>query len=236
LEFNVTHSAGIVAIMISGAQPVGVDLERTRAVDDFSTLAERYFAEREVQAMHDAADTERLSLFFDLWTAKEAVVKGVGSGLSMDLQSFETSPTPGRLTPVENCGADPHLNGWFVYALPRADETLHVAMALRGYPDDPRTGCSGDSVAAKGAIHSHNNLQSDGRTRDPRLGDAGQHSAPPLARLVPHGRSGVESHAGDGSNARPPAHSRSSRASSRMAMPLIASLVGCVVGPARALA
>jgi hypothetical protein len=63
--------------------------------------------------------------------AKEAAVKGVGGGLSIVLQSFETAPTPGRITPVDNCSADPRLNGWFVYALPRADETLHVAMALR---------------------------------------------------------------------------------------------------------
>jgi 4'-phosphopantetheinyl transferase len=131
LEFNVTNSAGLVAITISGEQPVGIDLEKTRAMDDFVAIADRHFAEREAQAMRDAAEAERLSLFFDLWTAKEAVVKGVGGGLSIDLQSFETVPTPGRITPVENCGADPRLNGWFVYALPHADETLHVAMALR---------------------------------------------------------------------------------------------------------
>lgn len=129
LEFNVSHSSGRVAIAVSRGEPVGIDLEKGRTMPDLLDIAGRYFAKGEAEIVRAAAEEERVAHFFAFWTAKEAVIKAVGGGLSLDLTSFETRPSPGRTTPVQNLGSDPRLDGWEVFAFPRGD--VHVALASR---------------------------------------------------------------------------------------------------------
>lgn len=91
LHFSLSHSGDYAVLAASEALEVGADIERVRELDHLD-LARRYFHPGEVVAIEGAgeADAQRLA-FFRLWTLKEAVVKALGRGLSIPLDSFELS-------------------------------------------------------------------------------------------------------------------------------------------------
>ena len=83
---NISH-AGRYVVCVSGAEPVGADVEELRPVDD--GLAENCFTKVELAYLGDAADpADRLSRFYALWTGKESYIKLTGEGLARPLHSF----------------------------------------------------------------------------------------------------------------------------------------------------
>lgn len=131
VEFNVSHSAGQVAIAISDSGAIGVDIESMKRSSDLLHLAERFFSSPEAESVRSASDDERAQRFFAYWTAKESVIKAAGGGLSIELRSFETDPRLGESTPVTNRGGDPRLDGWHVFAIPSPIDTMQLAIASR---------------------------------------------------------------------------------------------------------
>lgn len=94
VEFNVSHSGEWVILGLCVGRSVGVDVEQIREMTDMESLAERYFAPAEVRALRSLDVAERREAFFTCWTRKEAYVKAVGAGFSMDLDTFEVSVRP----------------------------------------------------------------------------------------------------------------------------------------------
>ncbi|MEA2165071.1 MAG: 4-phosphopantetheinyl transferase [Thermoanaerobaculia bacterium] len=86
IEFNASHSGDLVALTLA-ATPVGIDIERRRALHAPLTLARRFFSPAEFAYVSTAADLA--SAFFRVWTAKEAIVKASGKGIgASDLRGF----------------------------------------------------------------------------------------------------------------------------------------------------
>lgn len=104
--FNVAHTEGMVlfascpAAVTEPAAPdpaapdaatgamIGVDVEPLFRRTDVA-LAERYFAAPEVQYVFDHRDAEaRLAAFLRVWTLKEALIKAIGTGLTLPLADF----------------------------------------------------------------------------------------------------------------------------------------------------
>lgn len=83
-HFSVSHSGNCIAFAGCDA-PVGVDTERIRSGK--LKIAKRFFTENECSFIEKSAepDTE----FYKIWTAKEAYVKMLGTGLSRSLTSFD---------------------------------------------------------------------------------------------------------------------------------------------------
>lgn len=136
LQFNVSHSGDRVAIAITRDLPVGIDVElESRRMHNLLGMARRFFSPLETRAVEEAEQQE--NVFFSIWTAKEAVIKAVGGGLSINLASFsvlpleELLPPALRLRDVQNLGADPKLDGWTVASLPE-EEGYRVAVCVRG--------------------------------------------------------------------------------------------------------
>lgn len=101
-HFNLSHSGDRAALAICDAAEVGIDLEPIRSIDHVD-LATRFFHSNEVAAIVGLSDAAKRSrAFFVTWTLKEAVVKALGSGLSIPLDSFDVSivSTPPRLALV----------------------------------------------------------------------------------------------------------------------------------------
>lgn len=135
LEFNVSHSGDRVAIAIAQGSPVGIDIEVEQPrMTDLAVLARRYFSPGEAREVELAAQADAdaaMRLFFTIWTAKEAVIKAVGGGLSIELASFSVLPVQTRWGAVENLGGDPKLDGWHVAALP-SEEGYRTAVSALG--------------------------------------------------------------------------------------------------------
>jgi len=84
LHFSLSHSGGEVAIAFSRT-PIGFDVEKKERRADFVSIAQRFFSVAEA-AQIAAAGERAASLFVDLWTAKEAILKLEGSGISGGLE------------------------------------------------------------------------------------------------------------------------------------------------------
>lgn len=89
VEFNISHSGDMVVCAVDD-KPIGIDIEKIRPID--LTVAKRICTDEELlylfghnpeeQYFTYTTDTEILTRFFKLWTAKEAYGKCIGTGLS----------------------------------------------------------------------------------------------------------------------------------------------------------
>ena len=123
LEFNVSHSGDRVAIAVAAGGAVGIDIEEIKPrVTELGALARRYFAHDEAEEVERAAAGDALRVFFTIWTAKEAVIKAIGGGLSIDLASFSVMPLQREVRPVT------HFDPWHVRTLP-GGEGYRAALA-----------------------------------------------------------------------------------------------------------
>jgi 4'-phosphopantetheinyl transferase len=132
LEVNVSHSGDYVLIALASGTPLGVDVECENRTTDLKGIADRFFDPAEAAAVVAANDADAVALFFQTWTAKEALIKAVGGGLSLPLDSFRVRPGSEQFAAVQNHGHDERLDGWYVRALPPFAVHYHAAVAARG--------------------------------------------------------------------------------------------------------
>ena len=81
MHISIAHS-GEYAVCAISESPVGIDIEKIRDVSD--RLIDRVCTEREKRYVGDSAER-----FFEIWTAKEAYFKKIGTGIT-DFKSVET--------------------------------------------------------------------------------------------------------------------------------------------------
>lgn len=74
-HLGISHTRDVVAVAVTSAGPVGVDIEPIRELPA-AALARHWFAEREARWIE-----RRPRDFLHLWTQKEAVGKALGLGL-----------------------------------------------------------------------------------------------------------------------------------------------------------
>lgn len=101
LHFNLTHSKNLAALAVCPAGPVGVDLEMIDPEFPVREIAREYFVGGERAAIdHAPDDSERARRFFQLWTAKEAVMKVTGLGMNLEPRSIELALDPATARPT----------------------------------------------------------------------------------------------------------------------------------------
>jgi 4'-phosphopantetheinyl transferase len=93
LRFNLTHTAGLAACIVTLQRDCGIDAEpivRRRAVGG---VARRMFSQRECARLDALPDDSRLVYFFQRWTLREAYGKARGVGLSFPTRklAFDTA-------------------------------------------------------------------------------------------------------------------------------------------------
>ncbi len=96
-DFNLSHAGSWVVCLAARGARVGIDVEELRPVDPgiYPHCLNR--AEQEALAVRPPA--ERLEAFFTIWTAKEARLKAIGTGLATPPASVSAAAPEGwRLT------------------------------------------------------------------------------------------------------------------------------------------
>ncbi|CAA6828354.1 MAG: 4'-phosphopantetheinyl transferase (EC [uncultured Thiotrichaceae bacterium] len=89
LQFNLSHTHGLIACAISYQREVGIDVEKRKALMDLESLCQYAFSAPEAADILSLANLQaREQRFFTYWTLKEAYVKARGMGLSIPLQQF----------------------------------------------------------------------------------------------------------------------------------------------------
>ena len=91
ISFSLSHSGELAVIAMSSLARLGVDIEQLRVIDDAGAIAQSHFASAEKVALAAVAPAEQNRAFLTCWTRKEAFVKALGRGLSIDLAGFEVN-------------------------------------------------------------------------------------------------------------------------------------------------
>jgi 4'-phosphopantetheinyl transferase len=121
-QFNLSHSGNWVVAAISD-KPLGIDVEQISVLNDFMDIAKRFYSEKEYAFLIECEEKIRLSLFYDIWTKKESLIKAIGKGLSIPLKSF-TVPF------VSNGSVDYKGNNWSLCSLAFNDKDYKVSICF----------------------------------------------------------------------------------------------------------
>jgi 4'-phosphopantetheinyl transferase len=131
LEFNLSHTRGLVTVALASRGAIGVDVEEIDEAKADLAVADAYFARSEVEMLQKAPPSERARCFFRLWTLKEAYIKAIGKGLSVPLNSFAFTFEPIRVAFLP--GAADDASNWRFSTLPASDR--HVLSIAANRPD-----------------------------------------------------------------------------------------------------
>jgi len=141
LHFNLSHTAGIVALALTKLGPVGVDVESTHPAKNVSDIAKEILTPNEYVNLMQHNNADRHACLIKYWTLKEAFVKATGIGLTYGLQTFEfdldAQPQPliRFLSPT-----DTHASDWkFQQITLTSGHILAIASHL---PDQPNISIS----------------------------------------------------------------------------------------------
>lgn len=106
VDFNLSHTADLLAIAVGRNCRLGIDMETFRPRNAISDLVERCFAEAESVWWLAQPESSRVRAFYQLWTRKEAFVKATGFGISLGLNHCIVNPENPALwlSVPDNCG------------------------------------------------------------------------------------------------------------------------------------
>lgn len=82
IDFNISHTKGMILCSVTDTGKVGVDVERIRPLK--YNIMKRCFHPDEIDYVESLNDDKH---FFEIWTKKEAYTKYLGTGLAFDITS-----------------------------------------------------------------------------------------------------------------------------------------------------
>ena len=88
LRFNLSHTPGMIAIVIHCAFNAGVDVERIDRVADLVAMSRTCFTDVEREALLALPAEQQPLRFAQLWVLKESFIKATGTGLTTSLKSI----------------------------------------------------------------------------------------------------------------------------------------------------
>ena len=89
IQFNISHSGEWVVVALTLHSPLGIDVEHQDISKDIEGLGKRVMTESEFLEFAASSYENQANLFYSLWVRKEAVLKCMGTGLSLDPRSIE---------------------------------------------------------------------------------------------------------------------------------------------------
>ncbi len=130
IAFNVSHSGGHGLIAITDKASVGVDVEERAPQRDLDGIGSLVYGPREQRFLGNASDREKVQIFYRLWSMKEALIKALGTGFSLNPSGFEV---PGPMLRGERSGIFrfPHLPSQAWRVLDLGESRFAAALAYR---------------------------------------------------------------------------------------------------------
>lgn len=92
LRFNLSHTRGMVACVLTHARDCGIDVEGIHPMQQMGGVAGTVFSKDEQAYLAGSEEAARTSVFFTLWTLKEAYIKATGLGMSAPLRQISIDP------------------------------------------------------------------------------------------------------------------------------------------------
>ncbi|MCJ7718153.1 MAG: 4'-phosphopantetheinyl transferase superfamily protein [Anaerolineales bacterium] len=133
IRFNLSHSEGLFLYGFVLDVPIGVDLQQVYPISSIRTIIKNNFSPHEQHILFGEKESRLQDLFFRIWTAKEAYLKGTGEGFQKPANSFSIcNKTNGMIHFELRKDADTLNNdGWNIRELHLAKK-YKAALAVRG--------------------------------------------------------------------------------------------------------
>ncbi|HZS49449.1 MAG TPA: 4'-phosphopantetheinyl transferase superfamily protein [Bryobacterales bacterium] len=130
LHFSVSHSGQVAVFAISGAGPVGIDVEQIRDGID-RTVARSFLSPEAARELDALAPHRRLQTFFKAWTRMEACTKACGWGIENGIRTLEKFlyPGPERLLSFTSAGSPDYAPDRCVHHICVHDISAHKGCA-----------------------------------------------------------------------------------------------------------
>jgi 4'-phosphopantetheinyl transferase len=81
MRFNLSHSGDLAMIAVAWDREVGIDIEQIGDHFELDGIAQRFFPAHEAAEWQALPAPQRVRAFYQMWVAKEALLKGTGEGL-----------------------------------------------------------------------------------------------------------------------------------------------------------
>ena len=102
VRFSLSHSEDLALCAVARDRELGVDIERLRPVATWRQIADRTFAQDEIQALRAVDEEHAEEAFLRCWTRKEAYSKALGEGITSRWTQFTVSLEPDVVTMVRD--------------------------------------------------------------------------------------------------------------------------------------
>lgn len=136
LRFNLTHTSGLCACLVTLEWDCGVDAEEISRGNDLGKIARRMFAAEERSAMGELIDSSAREQFFRYWTLREAYAKALGVGLGGLPRDFHFEAVNDDRPRVVFDEDGTQADRWqFALLRPTAAHVLAIALHRPGVPD-----------------------------------------------------------------------------------------------------
>lgn len=84
IDFNISHTKGMILCSVTDTGKVGVDVEKIRPIK--YNIMKRCFNPEEISYVEQIPSSDQK--FFEIWTKKEAYTKYLGTGLTIDITAI----------------------------------------------------------------------------------------------------------------------------------------------------
>lgn len=105
IHFNLSHAKGLVVVATALGRRVGIDVAWVGGGAPIDRVAERFFSPAERSALHRAPAELRRECFHRIWVRKEALLKGIGAGISPRIYETDFSSPAGTVHELEGPSA-----------------------------------------------------------------------------------------------------------------------------------
>lgn len=139
LRFNLAHSGGVVACIVTDGREAGVDVEDLGRRPVESTLWHRYCAPSEVADIEAQPAAEQHHRFLTYWTLKEAYLKAIGLGIGVHLADIAFAVGAGEPTIHFHDSLAGTSTDW-AFGMTQVSEQFLVSWATPQTPAGPRPG------------------------------------------------------------------------------------------------
>jgi len=132
LDFNLSHTTGLVACALAWQAPVGVDVEDASRRVDLDGVGRRVFSAAEQAVLAGLPEEGQADRFFEYWTLKEAYMKARGLGFALPPASFELTALPAAGYALRHLEAPDPAVGWTFHATRLGQHRLACAAGAAG--------------------------------------------------------------------------------------------------------
>lgn len=130
LDFNISHTDGLIGCILTRDQRCGIDLERTPPPPDVARAILQFLAADEQTAIRGLPAGEQDMAVLDHWVVKEAYLKALGVGLTRGVDSFLVKGLPGPTIRIEDAIGKDSVQWQVELRQLASDHRLAVALAL----------------------------------------------------------------------------------------------------------